>query len=358
MTRFKLLKWRDLPRPERGAWTAFRAADPTLRSPYFDPAFLDVLDRVRPDLEVMAVETGGAPVGFLPLHRSSLGGAAPAAGPLSDWHGFVAEPGFRPPLDEGLRAVGLARFRFDSALPALAGEGATIRGAYALDLRQGFDAYRDRRRAGAGKAWRSLASRERRLGETVRVVADDRSPETLRTLLAWKSAQYRRSGQFDLFTRDWIVRLVEALAGTQEGGFRGRVSSLWIGDRLAAAHFGMQSGGVLHYWFPAYDAAMAEHAPGLLLLTGLARQADAEGITEIDLGKGDYRFKREFADPGQPAAEGVVFAANARGRFGRVSQGLARQWGELPLGPVSRLPGKLARRIRRDLSYLTPDYAR
>jgi CelD/BcsL family acetyltransferase involved in cellulose biosynthesis len=361
MTRFKLIKWRELGSDERAALTAFRCADPRLRSPYFDPAFLDLVDATRCDLEALVAEEGGRPRAFLPLHRNGLGEACPAAGPLSDWHGFIAAPCFAPDTAQALAQVGLSALRFDSALAGTGLAGGVERTAYRLDLACGFEAYETRRRAQSGKAWRSLASRQRRLveaGRKVELTADDRSPETLHTLLAWKSAQYRRTGQFDLFTRPWIVRLAEALAETREPGFRGRVSSLWIDGRLAAAHLGMQSGGVLHYWFPAFDPALSEHAPGLLLLTGLARRAADLGIREIDLGKGDYRFKREFADPGPTALEGVAVAANVQGRLQAAARGLAQAWAKAPLGLAARLPDKVSRRVRRDLGYITPDWRR
>ena len=111
MTRFELLSWRELTPRDRDAWRAFRAADPGLRSPYFDLGWLDAIDRSRGDLRVIRGSGRHGPVAYLPLHPRPFV-AEPAGGPFSDWHGFVAALGlahmealhrrFRPDQEQGL----------------------------------------------------------------------------------------------------------------------------------------------------------------------------------------------------------------------------------------------------------------
>src|SRR5262245_60156117 len=104
MTTFTVLRWRDLPARDREAWTAFRAARPELRSPYFDIGWLDAVASARGDLFVLRGSRDGKALAFLPFHPGLLGTAQPAGANFGDWHGFVAEPGARIDALEALSA--------------------------------------------------------------------------------------------------------------------------------------------------------------------------------------------------------------------------------------------------------------
>ena len=107
--------------------------------------------------------------------------------------------------------------------------------------------------------------------------------------------------------------------------FEGRLSTLWFGERLAAAHFGIRSGAVLHYWFPAYDETFAALSPGLLLLMEMARRSPEGGIATIDLGAGDYRFKSDLANAAWTMATAAVCRPTFQGaaRSGLIAAGHA-----------------------------------
>ena len=51
----------------------------------------------------------------------------------------------------------------------------------------------------------------------------------LRTVIGWKSAQYRRTGRPDCFARPWIVQLVEDLFSIRGEDFSGVLSMLYAG---------------------------------------------------------------------------------------------------------------------------------
>ena len=70
------------------------------------------------------------------------------------------------------------------------------------------------------------------------------------------------------------------------------LSGLYAGDHLVAAHFGLRSDGVLHWWFPVYDPDLARFGPGWLLLRQLVLAGPDLGVTRIDLGRGDDEYKR------------------------------------------------------------------
>jgi CelD/BcsL family acetyltransferase involved in cellulose biosynthesis len=130
----------------------------------------------------------------------------------------------------------------------------------------------------------------------------DRS--VLRQLLKWKSEQYRNTGVADVFSFHWTTALVENILARQEREFCGVLSAMFAGDRLVAAHFGMRSARVLHWWFPSYDGEFSQYSPGLILLVELIKSAAAEGVTRLDLGKGSERYKAAFQSGGIDLAEG------------------------------------------------------
>ena len=351
MLSYGLHPWSGLSGSDRGAWTAFRAANPSLRSPYFDLGYCDALAAAHCDLHVLRIQQGGVVQAFLPLHRSRSGMAYPAGGPLSDWHGFVAPPEGVVDAAAALRAVGLAGYRFENtpaADRALAPHATERTGSHLIDLSAGPQAWWGRRK----RALRGLGRHERKLaqdGRRVAVTLDDRSPEALAALFAWKSEQLRITRQFDLFSLPWTRSLVTGLHHARQGPFRGLLSSLRIDGELAAVHFGMMSGGVLHYWFPAYDQAAGRYGPGGLLLRAMAMGAEALGVVEIDLGKGEYRYKREFADAEAPLVEGLVatsVGAGALKMLWAASAGVAR-W---PLSRGADLPRRALRRLDRGAS--------
>jgi CelD/BcsL family acetyltransferase involved in cellulose biosynthesis len=346
----RLYDWSELTRDDRDAWSAFRAAEPGLRSPYFTLGYADAVAATGGRLQVLKVERGGAPEAFLPLHRSRTGMAYPPGGPLSDWHGFIAPPESAVDAAAALKAVGLAGYRFEGAPEtdrALAAAAETRTVSHIINLSDGPDTWWARRR----RALRALARNERKLDEQglrVEVVLDDRTPGSLQALFGWKSAQLRSTRQPDLFRPGaWPRRLLERLHAEVGPDFRGLLSTLRIDGAPAAAHFGMISGGVLHYWFPAYDPAFGRYGPGGLLLKAMAEGARELGLREIDLGKGDYRYKREFADAGAPIASGVV-AAGPVGQAYKAAAALSRA--RLPLGPGSDVPARAFRRLNAALS--------
>ncbi|MCH8489266.1 MAG: GNAT family N-acetyltransferase [Oceanicaulis sp.] len=341
------VKPNDLTPAEREAWQGFVAADPTLASPYFSLGFLDAVGAARRDTRVLVARERGRVIAFLPLHAGLMGHARPLAGPLGDHHGLIAAPGIDLDLGEMLKAGGVGLFSFYGAL---AGQAPFRRhaqardGSWGIDLSRGYDAFVEARASVDPKVFRNLRARRRKLegaeGGFEFRINDDR-PEVLAAALAWKSAQYRRTGVFDAFSVRWTVDLLNNIKADD---CRLQVSSLEIGGQLAAMHVGMRTGRVLHYWFPVYDPEFSSFGPGLALLMEICQAMAADGVEEVHLGPGDYDFKSQLASwqiglvtgfAGQGAPLAVQRAARA----------LEQSAERLPLGPVARLPGKAFRRI-------------
>ncbi len=293
-----------------------------------EPEFTDVVGRVRPRSRVAVVYDGGEAAGFLPHERGPLGQGRAIGLGVSDCQGAVLRQDLAPDTRRLLRACSLSSFAFDNLeaeqglfVPHAAEEHTT----YVIDVEQGYEAYEKVLRARSPKFLKTTLAKERRLGRQVgdvRFVFDERDPAALRTLMAWKSAQYRRTGRRDRFAQEWITRLVGRLAGTRAPECTGTLSVLYAGGRPLAAHFGLRSTTVLACWFPAYDPDFAKYSPGLILHLRMAEAAAAEGIGMLDMGRGPAEYKDSLKTGELPVYEG---AATRPGRAPRCSGSAANR---------------------------------
>ncbi len=341
-----------LSRAEREAWMAFQAADANLASPYFALGFFDAVASVRRDVRVVVRSRDGAPDLFLPLQLDSIGHARPLAGPLGDHHGVIADPAAPVDLEAVLRAAGLQVFDFfgwTGDRGDIGRHGDYRDGSWVVDLTDGLDAFKARQKKIGGNTFRTIFAARRKLteaGHHVRFTPDDQRPETLEQMFAWKSAQYQATGHFDVFSKGWTKDLVEELCALDgAAGVRGLVSSLEVDGRLAAIHFGILGDRALHYWFPAYDAGLARLAPGNALLDHLLEALCELGVGEVHLGPGEYRYKSALGSWQIPLTRGYVALGGPAAILRRAASALETRAAGLPLGPVSRLPGKAFRRI-------------
>ncbi|MDR6981059.1 CelD/BcsL family acetyltransferase involved in cellulose biosynthesis [Streptomyces sp. 3330] len=306
-----MLRPQDLGEGERERWRALRAASALPRNPFMEPEFTDAAGLVRPRSRVAVVYEGREPVGFLPHERGRLGQGRALAYGVSDAQGAVLAPGIGLDAGQLMRACGLSSFAFDN-LEAEQGlftpHAAEEYAAYVIDVEKGYETYESVLRAQSPKFLKTTLAKQRRLGRQVgelRFVFDEREPAALRTLMAWKSAQYRRTGRRDRFAQEWITRLVRVLSETRAPECSGTLSVLYAGDRPIAAHFGLRSSTVLACWFPAYETEFAKFSPGLVLHLRMAESAAAEGIGLLDLGRGAAEYKDALKTGELPVYEGA-----------------------------------------------------
>ncbi|MGO4750997.1 GNAT family N-acetyltransferase [Streptomyces sp. 2MCAF27] len=307
----------DLTAADRAAWTAMQAqahllGAPGLANPFLAPEFTLAIGRCRRGVRIAVVREEGEPVAFFPFQRTRLGvGRAIGLG-LSDSQGLVNRPGFQWDARELLRACGLAVWEFDHLVEGQKPFEVGARGSFpspVIDVEQGFEAYLTQLRARSPKFTRTTLAKERKLARDVgevRYVHDERDPAVLRTLIDWKSAQYRRTGRSDRFAHAWITRLVEQLFHTRGASCAGLLSVLYCGGRPVAAHFGLRSERVLACWFPAYDTAFAKYSPGLVLHLRMAEGAAAQGVAYLDLGRGEKEYKNSLKTRDLSVSEGWV----------------------------------------------------
>lgn len=325
----QLLRAEELDEPHLSRWRELQALASAsgacqLANPFLAPEFTLGVSALHDDVRV-AVLTGRRPgdtdgplsgppihdgaaqptqaLGYFPFQRGRFGvGSAIGLG-LSDCQGLVHHPGISFHAKELLRSCGLVSWEFDHLADGTDGHGPLItRGAAVakphpspiVEVDQGYETYLARLRIDSPKFTRTTLAKQRKLGRDVaelRYVHDERDPRMLRTLMDWKSAQYRRTGRSDRFARPWIVELVEQLFQERSTSFAGLLSVLYAGEQPVAAHFGLRSRETLACWFPVYDPAFAKYSPGLALHLRMAEGAAATGLARLDLGRGAKEYK-------------------------------------------------------------------
>ncbi|MER7172066.1 GNAT family N-acetyltransferase [Streptomyces mesophilus] len=307
----------ELTSADRAAWTAMQSKAhlhglPGLGNPFLSPEFALSVGRSRRGVRIAVTREAGEPVAFFPYERTTAGvGRAVGLG-LSDCQGVVHAPGFTWDAQELLKACSLSVWEYDHLVERQPAFEATRTGYFAspvMDIDQGYETYLAELRARSPKFTGRTLAKGRKLDRdhpTVRYVHDERDPAALRTLKAWKSAQYRRTGRSDRFAKPWINDLVERLFHTRSAAFAAQLSVLYAAGRPVAAHFGLRSERVLACWFPAYDPDFAKYSPGLLLHLRMAEAAAAEGIAYLDLGRGQKEYKDSLKTRELTVSEGWV----------------------------------------------------
>jgi CelD/BcsL family acetyltransferase involved in cellulose biosynthesis len=296
VVRITVVRPQELGESELTAWRALQLQTPTLGSPFFAPEYAVAVGRIRPATRVAVLEDGNAPVGFFAFERRSLGYGLPLAPGLTEAQGVVHAPGLEWDPTELLRACGLSFWEFDNLVDGqqpFAAYRVMLAPSPVMDISGGFEPYLAERRRASSRI-RDLPRRRRRLEREIgpmRFEFDSQDYGALRTLMAWKSAQYQRTGRRDRFTAPWIVELVEAMMATRAAGCTGRLSVLYAGDQMVAAHFGLSSPSVIPTWWPTYDTRFAPYSPGLHLHLEMARAAAEAGIGAIELGSGYKDYK-------------------------------------------------------------------
>lgn len=302
----------DLGPDDLALWRSFLAADPALASPFLRPEAVVALGRNRADVTVAVVEQRGRVVAFLPLERRRAGLTRLAGHGVFDHQALVHAPGFDHTGAQLLAACGIARCEFEHLVQpqvqAFAPRRVALHPSPVIDLSDGYEAWLAGRRAASGGLKRAAQKRRKLLADVpdVRFEADCRDPGALRTLMAWKSEQYRRTSRRDRFAQPWFAELVRELCGTRTDGFAGVLSVLWAGERPLAVSLGLRAGATYASWFPTYDPAAAQRSPGLVALLHLVEALAADGVRVVDLGEGEADYKKYFANAHLLVAEGVV----------------------------------------------------
>jgi CelD/BcsL family acetyltransferase involved in cellulose biosynthesis len=310
--RISVVQPSELGPAEIATWRSFQYHTAPLANAFLSPDFAIAVGRQRPCARVAVLHDGADIAGFFPFERRGLGWGMPIGAGLTDFQGLVHAPGAEWDTRELLKACGISVWQFDHLVPGQkpfeTGQTA-LADSPVIDLSQGYDAYFQALKQSSNKFCtdirRKTRKMEREVGE-LRFVPDSQDVTDLRTLMAWKSAQYQRTGRIDRFSQPWVVDLVEDLLTHRSEHFGGELSMLYAGDVPVASHFAVRFGARLTFWFTAYSTQFNVYSPGLLHTLRTIESAAAQGVELIDLGKGRKRWKESLKSYDTQVAEGIV----------------------------------------------------
>jgi CelD/BcsL family acetyltransferase involved in cellulose biosynthesis len=316
LVRTTVIRPAELGPAELAIWRSFQQVQPGLGSPFLAPEITVSAGRVRPGTRVAILEDAGQIIGFFPFELRAFGYGLPVTAGLADCQGVVHAPDADWNAHDLLRSCGLGVWEFDHLVD---GQKPFERyqvlraAAPVIDLSNGSAALLadlPRRSSRTKKLPRLQRRLEREIGP-LRFELESTDPAALQMLMAWKSAQYRRTGRTDRFAQPWIRRFVSDLFELRSPHFALLLSVLYAGDQPVAANLTPRGGGVLADWFPAYDPRFATYSPGLLHRLHLIEAGAASGARLIELGRGTYQHKELFKTGDVMVGEGRVVRPSA-----------------------------------------------
>jgi CelD/BcsL family acetyltransferase involved in cellulose biosynthesis len=344
----------ELPAEVRAAWSAAQAGEARFDSPFLSPLWAQAVARARgpADGPKIAVQwnAAGQPAAFLAVRKRGSTGM-PVGAPMSDYQALVTRPGFQADPRAMLQALGVSRYDFchmQAEDPAFQGHARGRDVSWVVEVANGYAAYEAERKAAGVGALKDIDKKRRKVEREVgpaRFTALSDSRADFEQLIVWKRAQLAATGQTDLFKTAWVMRLMDELLDTRDLAFGGGLYTLHLGDELAAAHFHLRGGGTIHGWMIAHDPKFERYSPGLLLFQDILKNLDNGPYKRLDLGAGDYRFKRDLSNRQQEVMFGFLGAPSVSTLARTAAYGLREMAEALPLGPMSALPGKAMRRI-------------
>lgn len=298
---YETIPARRLTSEQVARWSALIPLGGDWASPFFRPEYTLAVAAVRESIDVCVIRQERNIVGFFPFERVDRTVGRPVGGSMSNFQGVVAAPGAQWDVEGIARATKLTTLKFHHQVQNQPQFDAYITQrapSPIVDLAGGWDTYLARRRDAGVSSFNALPRKmrklERELG-ALRFVSHTADPEVFDKLVEWKRAQYERTSTRGSMSHEWALLVLRRLCHIQDAAFAGTLSALYAGERLIAAHAGMRSATAWHYWYPAYDPAIGQLSPGLVLMHEMCRWAAGAGLARIDLGPGEGAHKDLFA---------------------------------------------------------------
>ena len=341
----------ELPASALAAWRAMQRAGHGWDSPFLSPCWARSVELAKGGrgVRVAMLSEAGEPRAFMSAQVGRVTALA-AGGAMTDYEGLVGDPGPGFDATRLVRALGVSRYDFSHVPAEQAPFAPFARGgavSWVIDAPDGYAAYAQRRRADVSalkEIDRKRRKVEREIGET-RFTARSASRADFERLVELKRGQYRLTGQTDVLGAGWTRKLLDDLFVLETPGFGGALFTLHFGETLAAVQFHLMGETTIHTWMVAHEAEFERYSPGLLLFQDILKWMDDQPYDRMDLGYGDYRFKRELSNLQRPLMHGFVGVPSAATLVREAVYGVRRAAEALPLGAASALPGKAMRRI-------------
>jgi len=317
----------ELTISEKDGWSRLLRESTNSRWAFLSPTYADAVNRSIGVVDVLLCWRHDELQGVMPLQRAAgwmggLGLCEPVGRVMSDYFGLVAVTGMQFEWSE-LLSMGRVPCLYFTHLDETQARHGLIGEMPKLGLRtrihpDGGAAHWEWLRTKDKKLVNDTERRERKLEAehgSIEFEMQTSTPEPdLELLIALKNVQYKRTGHDGgALLNQANARLLRRLLVSNDPDCMPRFSVLRCSGKLVAAHFGVQCGSVLHYWFPVYDSRFSSFSPGRILYRRIMSEAHFHGITCIDRGEGDSAAKRDFANEEHLFYKGLV-ATGWRGK--------------------------------------------
>lgn len=162
------------------------------------------------------------------------------------------------------------------------------------DQFESFDAFRAYVKTRSPFPFSVSKRKLRKLGREMGDVAfrfHDPNPEVLEQCMRWKSAQYQRTGLWDLFASQKNAKLFREL------NRRGLLTTttLSAGGSLVGVHVGVVHEARFYSWLPAYEPQLHQYSPGTLLFDYMLEESFKRQHRVFDFLIGDESYKWNYA---------------------------------------------------------------
>ncbi len=342
----------DLTKGDFAAWHRMLMVQPQFSSPYLTPEWAQAVGQHRGDARVLIFRDGARAVGFLPVQRPDSAAAMPLGSPVCDYQALIGPAGARFDMSAAAEALGVGRIDFTYGLKdsAIGRHLQTSDAGQVANFSKGWDAYCEERKGAGSKvvarARKKLNKLKRDHNGKVEVETFSGDAMAFDQLISWKREQMWRTGVSDIFEHAWINDLVRGIFETPAtSSFGGALFVLKVEGRPVAGLFCLQARGALHAWFAAYDSKMAEYSPGLILFVETIRLAAEAGYSEMDLGPGEYPFKKSLANEERQAGAGFAGRTGFHAAYRGAQYQMRALIEKLPVGAARMWPAKAMRRL-------------
>lgn len=356
-TTYRIIAVNEIDNALLEIWRAIQSRNEAFASPYFCPEFTLLAGEAIDDVRVVVIENEGRVTGFFPYQRSFLGMGRPVGGPLSDYHGVIAEADAEWEIEPLLRAAKLSVWSFNHLVDESHKFDAHVEvrsSSPQIDISLGYAQYAQGRREAGSDYIRKTEGLARKMGREVgelQFTLHEPCGQAMAQLIQWKSAQYQEGRLPDAFAVGWTNHLLNRIAESQQDSFAGVCSVLRAGDRIVAIHMGMRSAHVLHYWFPAYDPEFAKFSTGIILLLRMAEALATMGVRTIDLGEGKSQYKERLMTGEAAIQKGAVELPSLLATARRIQRGAEAYVARDGKPKILSLPLRAIRRVERMRRY-------
>ena len=350
----------DLAPADIARWVELQRGQPRLDSPFLSPHWTLAVAKAQNTKEAgekgqdvkVAIQRGpeGEALAFLPT-RIRQDVAMPVGAPMCDYQALISAPGVTMNPRELLAALHAARIDFCHMMAddvTLARHARGQADSWVVETPDGYEAYAAERKASGVGVLKDIDKKRRKAEREVgpcRFTAMSESRAAFDQLIAWKRVQLLLTHQTDLFKAPWVNKLLDELFTRRCPEFGGGLYTLHLGERLAAVHLHLRGEHTIHGWLIAHNPDLERYSPGLMLFQDILKSMDGTAYTRLDLGTGDYRFKRELSNARQTVVFGFLGSPSVPTLVRHAAYGVRSVAEALPLGRISEIPGKAMRRI-------------